>query len=170
VENVKKYDPNMETALRWANSLSPTSALPASLAEVTRRAELVNAIDGPLPRGPLLLHQLPREEAERRLQEIALVSKEFVPDIPDDRTRVSMVLRLWSGCLMAAKTIATETLSGPNTPEGREAIFNEAIDPQARVDEVFRAGVEAAPAFKRLRRQAYSFGGVPKESPVTKYT
>lgn len=166
VENGKMYDPNMETALRWANSLSSDSVLPASLTDRGRRAELVKVIDDPLPRGPLLLHQLPQEEAQRRLQEVALLSKEFVPDVPDDGKRVSIVLRLWSGCLMAAKTIAEETRSGPNTPEIRRTTFEQVIDPQAESDAVFRAGVEAAAAFKRLRKQAYSFEGVPGGSSV----
>jgi hypothetical protein len=77
-------------------------------------------------------------------------------------------LRLWAGCLSAAKTIATETRDGPNTPEARAAAFA-VIDSLSREDEVYAAGVEAAPTFKALHEQDYFFGGVPRTSRVRRY-
>ena len=40
------------------------------------------------------------------------------------------------------------------------------IDSRAAQDAVYCAGVEAAPAFKRLRAQPYAMDGVPENSPV----
>jgi hypothetical protein len=34
---------------------------------------------------------------------------------------------------------------------------------------VYLAGVEAAPAIKKIRKENYSFEGVPEVSPVRKY-
>jgi hypothetical protein len=79
--------------------------------------------------------------------------------------RASIALRLWAGCLDAAKTIALETRDGPNSPELRAAAFAQ-IDSVAETDPIYGAGVEAAPAFKVLRRQSYSFDGVPAGSRV----
>lgn len=69
MSRVVGYDLNMETALQWPNSLSPTSVLPVSLADAGRRAELVDRIDVPLAGGlgDTRLDQLPSEEVKRRL-------------------------------------------------------------------------------------------------------
>ncbi|HEX5904706.1 MAG TPA: hypothetical protein VFY50_01520 [Candidatus Nitrosocosmicus sp.] len=48
-------------------------------------------------------------------------------------------------------------------------IFSKKIDIISKTDPIYRAGVEAAPAFKRLRNQPYSFEGVLETSPVKKH-
>lgn len=82
--------------------------------------------------------------------------------------RVIIALRLWAGCIWAAKTVAEGTLSGANTPTMQADAFAQ-IDDYARNDPVFAAGVEAAPAFKRRRGETYSFDGVPDDSPVRRH-
>lgn len=77
-------------------------------------------------------------------------------------------MRLWSGCLAAAKTIALETKDGQNNPTKRAANFK-VIDSLASGDPVYLAGVEAAPALKKHRSEYYSFEGVPLDSIVRKY-
>lgn len=159
-------DPSMALALGIAQGLGPPPALPPSLEPVERRAELAHGIDGTFVAGPGPSEQ--GEQIGRRLGDIAVASSEFVPDVPGELERLKIVLRLWSGCLDAAKTVALETMDGPNTPELRARAFPE-IDARAGEDPIYRAGVEAAPAFKKLRRQNYSFAGVPGESPVRRY-
>jgi hypothetical protein len=95
-------------------------------------------------------------------------SRNLIHDTANDNTRVNLILRLWSGCLAAAKTIALGTRDGPNDPAIRTRIFKE-IDSLTLTDFVFSAGVEAAPAFKKLLKQHYSFDGVPLSSVVRKY-
>lgn len=75
---------------------------------------------------------------------------------------------MWSGCLLAAKSIALETMSGKVSAESRRTNFL-AIDMVSAQDPVFRAGVELAPAFKKMMHQEYSLDGVPPESPVRRY-
>jgi hypothetical protein len=55
-----------------------------------------------------------------------------------------------------------------DTSAGRAEAFSQ-IDAVAAADPVFCAGVEAAPAFKRLREQPYEFDGVPEGSPVRRF-
>jgi len=86
----------------------------------------------------------------------------------NEKYRKSIGLRLWSGCLSAAKVIALETRDGPNPPEMRAESFQE-IDIIADRDSIFRAGVESAPLFKEYNQQCYSFNGVPSTSPVRRY-
>ena len=69
-----------------------------------------------------------------------------MPDVTDPVVRLNICLRLWAGCLSAAKTIALETRSGLNTPELRKEIFTTKVDVLASNDPIYRAGVEAAPA------------------------
>jgi hypothetical protein len=47
----------------------------------------------------------------------------YIPDEMNEKYRKSIGLRLWSGCLDAAKMIALDTLDGLNTPERRTEIF-----------------------------------------------
>ncbi len=86
----------------------------------------------------------------------------------NEKYRKSIGLRLWSGCLSAAKVIALETRDGPNPPEMRAESFQE-IDIIADRDSIFCAGVESAPLFKEYNQQCYSFNGVPSTSPVRRY-
>jgi len=161
-------DPNMDTALQWADQLGPPHQLPLSLLAVDKRAKLVNVINDHLAQNDLL-QNLDGVEKGKRLSLIAVASKEFLSDVPDELVRVNLCLRLWSGCLMAAKTIATHTLSGPNVPESRERIFSYKIDRIAANDPIYLAGVEAAAAFKRLKSEKYSFNGVSRNSSVRRY-
>jgi hypothetical protein len=91
-----------------------------------------------------------------------------MPNIVDSLERLSITLRVWAGCLAAAKAIADETLSGPNTTAVRVELFGW-IDPSAATDALFRSGVEAAPAFKTLRGESYWLDGVPDASPVRRH-
>jgi hypothetical protein len=165
-------DPNMDTALRWANQLGPPPTLPPSLQNVIQRAKLVNNIDTTNLATALFLDSqgnLNLNGKHQCLSEVARLSLPYIQDVDDNNVRVNIALRLWSGCLSGAKTIALQTRSGPNTPEMRASIFSTKIDPLAQEDPIYCAGVEAAPSFKRLRNDPYSFEGVPEESVVWRY-
>lgn len=138
-----------------------------SLQDAAQRALLVNAVNTPLVQNSLLpTLTVPQKTA--RLSLIGELSSPFLKDVGETNTRTNLTLRLWSGCLWAAKTIALETLDGPNSANQRLLSFTRDIDPIAQVDPIFRAGVEAAPAFKRLQNQEISLDGVPLTSPVRK--
>jgi hypothetical protein len=70
--------------------------------------------------------------------------------------------------LDAAKSVATETLDCTTSPETRKEHFIQ-IDVFARWDSIYRAGVETAPALKKIREQYYSFDGVLDDSPVRRF-
>lgn len=160
-------DLNMEAAWHLANGLGAVRELPESLNDSEIRARFVDAIDAPLIQGNSNGEAFKYLGA--RLVSIARKSSEYIPEISGSLLRVNIALRLWSGCLSAAKTIALETRDGENTPEGRRKLFESAIDPRAASDPIYRAGVEAAPLFKQLRQEEISFEGVPENSPVCKF-
>ena len=168
-------DPNMALAYSFAIGLGPSPALPNSLLDVGRRAELVDRIDDVFlvteaHEYGLDFGQLGSAMTRlgARLCAIASTTEALIPEVTNVLERLNIVLRLWAGCLDAAKTIAHETRSGPNVPQARAGIFC-MIDERAAGDAVYAAGVEAAPAFKRLRQQGYSLEGVPAQSRVRRY-
>ena len=63
-----------------------------------------------------------KEVLFRRLDDLC---RSLLDNLIDESQRVSIALRLWSGCLSAAKTIAIETRNGTMTPEKRKEIFRD---------------------------------------------
>jgi hypothetical protein len=135
-------DLNMAAARQIAEHLGPPPPLPESLQDPEKRAEVVQRVNGELVWFADLVIgdvQVPAEgTAGKRLRlhladraagvaskvlRLAELTRDLIPDVPDPVGSVNLVLRIWSGCLSAAKTIAEDTLSGPNTPETREHAF-----------------------------------------------
>jgi hypothetical protein len=140
--------------------------LPAALTDVQARARFIREIDKPLLVDGSGVAQW--RQFGGQLRAIAQSSAELMPELVGELDRVAVGLVLWSGCITAAKAIAFETRSGENTAAGRSQQFA-AIDELAAQDELFCAGVEAAPAFKTQREQPYSLDGVPQTSPVRRH-
>jgi hypothetical protein len=181
---VHMSDSNMLTAYSWAAGLFQQQ-LPSSLMDIEKRAKLVNEINGPLVRGnnPLvadkMLMDLDNDEKDLRLDDIARISMAFLTEQMDDKVRKNILLRLWTGCIEAAKAIRFNYVAGikdgivveaPITHEYRQAIFTSLIDLQSRIDLIYGAGVEAAPAYKKLLKQYYSFSGIPSNSIIRRYS
>ncbi len=159
-------EPNLRVALEWANKIDTTnSGLPGSLSDVNKRAKIVNKLDSNfgIIQG---VYDADDKTKEDYIRQMAELSRAYMSDVQDDVKRVSIIFKLWSGCLSAAKTIALETRSGPNIPEIRKRTFDELINPLADLDPIYRAGVEAAKVFKDLRNEPCSFDGVPKDAPI----
>jgi hypothetical protein len=176
-------DPNMITVYSWAAGLFQKE-LPLSLADIEKRAKLVNEINGPLITGKIhltdnkMLEDLHNDEKQKRLNEVTQISMSYLPEQFDNKVRKNILLRLWTGCMDAAKAIRFSYVAGvrdgvvieaPITLEYRQALFR-LIDLLAKTDLVYRAGVEAAPAYKKLLKEYYSFNGVSSDSIIRKYT
>jgi hypothetical protein len=165
----------MAIAYALAQGLGPPPELPASMKNTQERARLVKAVNRPFAGeafpfdNPSVLLQGAAFASGASIRAFIDTSAPLMPDVPDAITRLNIVLRLWAGCLMAAKTIAEGTRSGENTPQSRRDNFA-MIDDAARNDRIFEAGVEAAPAFKGEMDEPYFLDGVPNDSPVRRYT
>jgi len=160
-------DPNMAIALSLANGLTQGSLeLPSTLVPVDARVELMPQIDKPLLVDVNGAAQW--EDFGSQLRAIAEASASQMPELSSELDRVAVALTLWSGCIMAAESIAMETRSGENTSTGRAQQFT-LIDNVARQNQLFSAGVEAAPPFKAARGEEISLDGVPYTSPVRRY-
>jgi hypothetical protein len=160
-------DPNMAIALCLANGLTHGSLeLPSALVPVEARVALMLQIDKPLLVDVNGVAQW--EDFGSQLRAIAEASASQMAKLSSELDRVAVALTLWSGCIMAAKSIAMETRSGQNTSTGRTQQFT-LIDNVALQNKLFSAGVEAAPSFKAARGEEISLDGVPDTSPVRRH-
>jgi hypothetical protein len=153
-------------------SVSPgVKGLPSSLQDIRTRARLVDDIDKSIGKhfGQVQIFALPQSTFDAMMRDMAATTEKHIKDVDNTNARNGVASSLWSGCLSAAKEIALSTRDGPNTPESRTYNFTNLLDPLCKVDELFKAGVEAAPVFKRLRGQEIDFEGVPGSSPVRRY-
>lgn len=169
-------DTNMQPAYIWATELADTVNLRLSI-DVTQAAQFANQINELLVKcinedikssGSGLFENfsiMTKEVLFRRLDDLC---RSLLDNLIDESQRVSIALRVWSGCLSAAKTIAIETRDGTMTTEKRKEIFRD-IERLVMADSIFCLGVESAPAYKKIHQQCYSFVGVPGTSHVRKY-
>ena len=139
----------MLTAYSWAVGLFQQQ-LPSSLMGIEKRAKLVNEINGalvggnnPLVSDKMLLIDLDDNEKDLRLNDIAQISMAFLTEQMDDKVRKNILLRLWTGCIEAAKAIRFNyvtrikdgvVVEAPITHEYRQALFTSLIDLQSRID------------------------------------
>lgn len=162
--------------------------MPFSLINVEKRANLVAEINAPLIQGNsqaslgvnIMLKDLDAKEKDRRLDDTAQISMTYLTEQLDIKLRENILLRLWTGCMEAAKAIRFSYAGGgirdgvvteaPITHEYRRALFASLIDPLSKVDLVYAAGVEVAPVYKKLVKEYYSFAGVPPNSIVRRYS
>jgi hypothetical protein len=169
-------DTNMNTAYKWASELADKSHL-IFILDINQRVELISEINELLGRyinddlksgGFGLFEKFPEIVKEIILNKIDDIIRHYKPLETNQKYRKSIGLRLWSGCLSAAKVIALETRDGPNTPEIRAEGF-QILEPIANADPIFCAGLESAPLFKKRNQQCFTFIGVPLVSPVRRY-
>ncbi|MGB8935255.1 MAG: hypothetical protein WCC17_09130 [Candidatus Nitrosopolaris sp.] len=163
-------DPNMITAYSWAAGLFQ-QVLPLSLVDIEKRAKLVNEINTSLVKAKngqdKMLIDLGATEKDRRLDEIAQLSIPYLTEQIDDALRKNILVRLWTGCMEAAKAIRFTSVAGirngeviqaPIMTEDRQSLFN-LIDLSSKT-----------PAYKKVVKEYYSLSGVPSNSIVINYT
>jgi hypothetical protein len=164
-------DSNMLYAYIWACRLSHET-LPTSLKDVEIRATLIDKIDFLITAegntANILLEYMSEEERKTRLIKALQIADSILTEQISEISKENIILRLWSGCLDAARSIATETHDGITSTDSRKQHFFQ-IDLFAKWDSIYRAGVEAGPVLKKLRKEYYRFDGVPEDSQVRRF-
>jgi hypothetical protein len=180
-------DPAMLVLCIWAYELSPSDRLPASVRETPlKQSLLIQHLDEILNnkirkklgnRFPAFLSDLKGSEKDffiQTLQQNSTLADIFLPDVEDVAGRLSIALKIWVDGIASAKgTRRTYNVAGGEeeySPEQRKADFKVADD-YAKKDEIFRAGVQAAPILEFIirRKKDISLQGAKRDSPIWKY-
>jgi hypothetical protein len=160
-------DPNMSIAYECAELLGHIDSIPESLKEVIKRAKYLDFADKEMIMGSKLWEFNNKQQIESFLANMDEKSIPWIYDVINGKQRINITLRLWAGCLDAAKNLRYKTASEQIiTPEIRATAFKESIDPKASSDPIYFAGVEAAPILKKLRNEPIFTDGIPLDSPV----
>jgi hypothetical protein len=135
---------------------SRPQSLPSSIQDVQTRARLVRDINNAI--GPHFasykqvsafegqISALPQHMFDAMLKDMTKITDEQIFGVDNIQARNGLGFSLWSGCISAAK-----------------------VNPLCEIDELYKAGVETAPIFKRLLNEPIAFDGVPESSPVLVY-
>jgi hypothetical protein len=164
-ENV---DPTSDIMYLWAKQCGDTKQLPTSLKNNgLKQAEVVEFVNMTLANQrsknanfPVILTDLSeKDEFIQTIRENKDTLQRIIHDVLSDRDRKNIALRLWAGCLDAAKTLryayvsernpdGTTKREEPITPQGRHTAFTSKIDHNAKQDPIYNAGVESAPIWE----------------------
>jgi hypothetical protein len=170
-------DPNMSIVYEFSKLLGPIDSIPESLQAVIKRAKYLDFVDRKMIAGSRLW-EFNKQQIESFLANMDKESIPWIYDIADGKQRINITLRIWAGCLDAAKNLRDKYVSRRNDgtvseetilSEMREKAFKESIDTKASSDPIYYAGVEAAPVLKRLRNEPIFSDGIPSDSPVMNY-
>lgn len=159
------HDPTMNMALDLANEIGPPPALPPSLESITARVCLMEVIEKRvIPKIDYSSHES-WQSSLGRAADILAQNPSSIIGVSNPKDRANIILRLWAGCMSAAKTIALQTRAGPNSIKSR-AKLAPFLNTISANDPICAAGIAAAPLFKANRKEFYSLKGLPSGSLV----
>jgi hypothetical protein len=187
-------DLTMTILYQWAREYDYIPELPDSLKlDCINRCHLIQFVDQQLLKirttsihfPKILMDPDERERFIRILEEDEDNVRSILDTGYSDSERKNIALRLWAGCLCAAKECRRTSVAEHNpdgttksesqyTPEMRAESFKK-IMITSREDPIYEAGVEAAPAWELIENRTPDkkmyLDGIPNlnESPVTKY-
>ena len=177
-------DPTMAIVYELAKTIGTVPQFPQPLQQLSARAILVNHLDTTVVANTPLWNQAGQlflNNLSYFLDSTANESGDYLSDISDINIRVNIALRLWVGCIEAAKMIRLTSVIGSKDYSSLNVTYEKYLSPDDRSlesihidsiasqDWIYLAGAETAPEFKKLRKEHYTFAGVSQNSPVRKY-
>jgi hypothetical protein len=187
-------DLTMTVLYQWAKECGDIPQLPECLSSnIMNRCHLVQFLNQHILKirttnvhfPKILLNPDEKERFIRILEENKDSMEYVLNDEWSDKERKNIALRLWTGCLCAAKECRRTSVSEHNpdgtakressyTPEMRAESFKK-IMITSREDPIYEAGVEVAPVWELIENavgdKKMYLDGIPNlnDSPVTKY-
>jgi hypothetical protein len=187
-------DLTMTVLYQWAKECGDIPQLPECLSSnIMNRCHLVQFLNQQILKirttnvhfPKILLNPDEKERFIRILEENKDSMEYVLNDEWSDKERKNIALRLWTGCLCAAKECRRTSVSEHNpdgtakressyTPEMRAESFKK-IMITSREDPIYEAGVEVAPVWELIENavgdKKMYLDGIPNlnDSPVTKY-
>jgi hypothetical protein len=173
-------DYNMLVAYEHANTLGPPPRLATELKDPTIRAQFLDFVDNKIIKGEPIFDTLEDKRIIRDnfLTDIAKKTEPLLKSIIEPLARINLTLRLWVGCIEAAKVIRETEMDVKDgnayerriSPEDREKYCAEIITPKSLADPIYLAGVEAAPIFRKVtRHQELYSDGLTDDCVLMKY-
>jgi hypothetical protein len=187
-------DLTMTILYQWARECGDIPRLPDSLKlDCMNRCHLVQFVNQQLLKirttsihfPKILMNPDERERFIRILEEDEDTVRSILDNGYDDGERKNIALRLWTGCLCAAKECRRTSVAEHNpdgttkseyqyTPEMRAESFKKIMITSCE-DPIYEAGVEAAPVWELIENRTPDkkmyLDGIPNlnDSPISKY-
>jgi hypothetical protein len=188
-------DLTMNILYQWAKELGGNeSQMPETIIiDCMNRCHLVQFVNEQLFRirttnihfPKILLHPDERQEFVSELEQDVDTVQSILSKVQNEKQRVNIALRLWTGCICAAKECRRTSVAEHNpdgtakrkisyTPERRNESFKKIMLTSSE-DPIYEAGVEAAPVWELIlnagNNKKMYLDGIPNlnSSPVTRY-
>jgi hypothetical protein len=187
-------DLTMTILYQWAKEFGDIVQVPDSLRlDCMKRCHIVQFVNQQLLKirttnihfPKILFHPDEKDRFIRILEENEDTIQSILNDVWNDRQRGNIALRLWTGCLCAAKECRRTSVSehnpdgttkraSPYTPDLRAESFEKIMMTSSK-DPIYEAGVETAPVWELIQnatpKKKMYLDGIPNlnDSPVTKY-
>lgn len=168
---ISHSDPNINIGIRIGVSMSyPGPDISGLLAsDITELARLIKRFNEELDMSHFEVELAKADNKKEFLSRIVEWMKNILPELKlTEEELISLGLRLWIGCISAAKALSDKDMNGPIDAKYRAELFSH-IDAYAQEDPVFLAGVETAPKYKNLMDEPIFLEGVPSNSVVRQY-
>ena len=173
-------DYNMLIAYDHANTLGPPPRLATESKDPSIRAQFLHFVDTSIIKGEPIFDILQDKRIIRDnfLTDISKKTEPLLKSIIEPIARINLTLRLWVGCIEAAKVIRDTEMDFKDgsfyerkiSPEDREKYCAEIITPKSLADPIYLAGVEGAPIFRKvIRNQEICSDGLTDDCVLMKY-
>jgi hypothetical protein len=173
-------DYNMLVAYEHANTLGPPPRLATELKDPAVRAQFIDFVDNKIIQGTSIFDILEDKKIIREsfLTDVAKKTEPWLKSISDPLARISLTLRLWVGCIEAAKVIRESEMDVKDgriyekkiSPTDREKYCTEIITPKSQADPIYLAGVQTAPILrKEIRFQKIWSEGLKEDCVLMEY-
>ena len=179
-KETRMNDYNMLIAYDHANTLGPPPRLATELKNPSIRAHFLHFVDTNIIKGDPIFDILEDKRIIRDsfLTDIANKTEPLLKSIIEPIARINLTLRLWVGCIEAAKIIRETEMDFKDenvyekkiTPEDREKYCAEIVTPKSLADPIYLAGAEGAPIFRKvIRHQEICSDGLTDDCVLMKY-
>lgn len=164
-------DPNIKIGVEVGISMNyPGPNIPAELSsDVIKRARFVKKFNEELDMARFAENLVKSKNRKKDLLKIAVWVKKNLPNSKlSNKEMVAFGLRLWAGCISAAKGLSDRDARGSIDTSFRYNMFK-MIDGYCKEDFIFLAGVESAPDYRKIMSEQIFTEGIPKDSVVRNY-
>jgi hypothetical protein len=158
-------DQNVNEALLFGIKLTLQELkLPPSIEkDIDARATLLRRINSDLD----FSHFTENIKKSEYFSKLVKTARSLIPDFSGTDTQiVGLILRLWAGCISAAKILSDKDATGNMLDAKFRSDASKVIDAYANQDGVYLAGVQSASTYRAIEKEQCIFDGISEESHI----